>query len=116
MSYDIYMRYKDGRGLIVPSHEDGGTYQLGGNDHGWLNITYNYSYFYYKEIDSKLGIRWLYHKDGATCQPVLEKAIEALGTRKEDDYWLPTPGNAGYALSRLLEWCKLHPEAIFEGD
>jgi hypothetical protein len=29
-----------------------------------------------------------------------------LGVECDDDYWKPTPGNAGYALSVLLSWAK----------
>lgn len=117
MSYDI--RLVDPvteQAVEVSPHEEGGTYQLGGCSYAELNITYNYSYFFRKEIDDTDGIRWLYGKTGATCIPVLTEAIQNLGSIKHDDYWVPTPGNAGHALSILLEWATRYPEAIFDGD
>ncbi|WP_460924221.1 hypothetical protein, partial [Staphylococcus aureus] len=40
-----------------------------------MNITYNYSLFYYEHIDSENGIRWIYGKTGAEVKERLEKAI-----------------------------------------
>jgi hypothetical protein len=31
-------------------------------------------------------------------------------------YWKPTPGNAGYALMRILSWIIQEPDGIFGGD
>src|SRR4029077_6146288 len=36
-----------------------------------------------------------------------------VGTERDDDYWAPTDGNAGYAASILLGWAKQHPEATW---
>ena len=44
-----------------------------------MNITYNYSSFYYKHLDSKKGIRWIFGKTGAKVKKRLEKAIMELG-------------------------------------
>jgi len=46
----------------------------------------------------------------------LQKAISLLGTERDPDYWKATEGNAGYALSILLGWARLHPTAKFGGD
>lgn len=46
-----------------------------------MNITYNYSNFYYKHIDSKKGIRWIYGKTGTQVKKRLEKTIKELGTK-----------------------------------
>lgn len=132
-----------------------------------MNITYNYSKFYYEHIDSELGIRWLYGKTGSEVKERLEKAILNLGIerntspfwgvdyfsgkvdkniiseekkneyRKVEDwdihpdkdylikigylrdggaYWKSTPGNAGYALMRILTWIIQNPDGIFDGD
>ena len=137
-----------------------------------LNITYNYSKYYYEHIDSELGIRWIYGKTGAEVKERLEKAILALGIERNTNpfwqinsdytigqlfnkkplpiseekhieyikvdnwdehpdkqklidinylkdggsYWKPTPGNAGYALMRILTWIIQEPNGIFSGD
>jgi hypothetical protein len=137
-----------------------------------MNITYNYSPFYYKHIDSELGLRWLYGKTGSEVKERLEKAIFQLGIKRNESpfwqidtrytigqlfekvqlpiseeknaeylkvedwdnhpdkdllircgylrnggsYWKPTPGNAGYALMRILSWIIQNPDGIFGGD
>lgn len=137
-----------------------------------LNITYNYSKFYYEHIDSELGIRWIYGKTGAEVKDRIEKAILILGIERNKShfwqintdytigqlfnkkplpipdekhieylkvsnwdehpdreylidikylndggsYWKPTPGNAGYALMRILTWIIQEPNGIFSGD
>ena len=53
-----------------------------------MNITYNYSEFYYKHIDKKKGIRWIYGKTGLKVKKRLEKAIKELGTdRNKTPFW-----------------------------
>lgn len=132
MSYDLGL-YKDDQPVLVKKHEDGGTYVMGGTDRAELNITYNYSWFYYKFLSKRKGLRWLYGKTGKQAIPRLKKAVKELGTHQFTrlpegadpltmnhlsyvDYWAPTPGNAGYALNILLKWAKQHPKAIFNGD
>ena len=115
MSYDIYLR--DGSMIVqVPLHSEGGTYVCGGTIDAHLNTTYNYYPYYREHIDAEEGIRWLYGKTGEETIERLESAIAALGTDRADDYWAPTPGNAGYALSILLSWARMHPDAIWSGD
>src|SRR3990167_8652228 len=114
MSYDITLKY--GRKLAkVDKFEEGGTYVLGGTDEATLNITYNYSLFYYSFLDKKMGLRWLYKKKAKNTIIRLKKAIKKLGICQYKDYWADTPGNAGYALSILLEWAKQHPKAVWGG-
>lgn len=134
MSYDVSLE-QDGKPVKVDQHEEGGTYALGGIEEASLNITYNYSWFYYRYIDKKEGLRWLYGKKAKDCIGILELAVEELGTKqyevqesgfnlmdksthhlKHVDYWAPTPGNAGHALNILLQWAKKYPEAVFSGD
>jgi len=115
MSYDLGLYYDD-KVALVARHEEGGTYVLGGTADAELNITYNYSGFYYQYLDEEKGLRWLYGKTGAETVERLEKAVGILGTCRDDNYWNQTLGNAGYALSILLEWARQHPEAIWEGD
>lgn len=111
VSYWVYLM-KDGSVAEVERHEEGGTYQLGGTDDAALNITYNYSDVY-QLFD--FSIRDLHEKKAEEVIPKLEELVEKLGTRQySDDYWAPTPGNAGYALSILLKWAKQHPDGVFE--
>ena len=115
MSYDLGLYY-DGEPAKVETHSEGGTYVLGGTDEAQLNITYNYSKFYYEVLDRKAGLRWLYGKTGRQTAGRLEHAVELLGTERDADYWKATEGNAGYALSILLAWAKAHPDAVWNGD
>ena len=125
MSYDIDLIGPNGEIVCVGSHEEGVAYVLGGSNRASLNVTWNYSWFYYKFLDTEKGIRWLYGKTCAECIPKLEAALKELdtpdyfgsGTRRyEKDYWAPTTGNAAHALRILLSWSKEHPEAHFDGD
>lgn len=117
MSYDIWLNDQEGQTCRTKNkHQEGGTYCVGGTDECSLNVTYNYAWFYYKFFDEKDGIRWLYGKKAKDCVQKLENCISFLGKDKYRDYWAPTPGNAGYALSVLLEWAKEHPNGIFQGD
>lgn len=115
MSYDLGL-YHNGKPVQVERHQEGGTYVLGGTTAAKLNITYNYSWFFYRFLDEEDGIRWLYGKQAKDTVERLESAIKELGAVKYSDYWAPTPGNAGYALSILLKWAKQHPDAVWEGD
>jgi len=117
MSYDIDLVDSiTEKCVTVPKHEEGGVYAVGGITDASLSITYNYAQYYFDHIDSKDGIRWLYGKKAKNCIKGIEKAVMELGTVRNDDYWKGTPGNAGYALSILLAWARLHPEATFQGD
>jgi hypothetical protein len=78
MSYDIHLEYPDERECLVGNHEGGGTRVLGGTDEAWLNVTYNYSRFFYRNLDDELGIRWLYGKTGQEAGPQLRGAIGRL--------------------------------------
>ena len=119
MSYDIELVDKDGELFESKNKiQEGGTYVMGGTEKTHLNITYNYSWFYYLLINKKYGIRWLYDRKAKDCIKVLENAVDKLGTNISDrcSYWCPTPDNAGYALSILLGWAKEFPEGVFKGD
>ena len=81
----------------------GGTYQVGGCTELWLNITYNYSKFYYREdVFGENGIRTNYGMTGLESIPVLETAS--------------TEGNAKKPLIQLLTMAKMRPDGIWEGD
>jgi len=114
MSHWITLIGKDGKVVEVPVHSEGGTYALGGLPEAELNVTYNYSKFYYQTLNKEEGIRWLNGKKAKEVQAALSLAIHKLGTVQHPDYWRSTRGNAGYALSILLKWAELYPEAKFE--
>lgn len=116
MSYDIYLRDPDGNALTVPSHSTGATIAIGGSETPSLTVTYNYANYFRAELDAELGIRWLYGKTGAEVEERLARAVKTLGTEQAYDHWAATAGNAGYALSILLNWARLHPTAVFNGD
>ena len=119
MSYDIDLCHPiTGEVLELehPHEMHGGTYVLGGTTVMSLNITYNYSEYYYNHIDSELGIRWIYGKTGAETIPVLKKACESLADDVHDDYWEPTEGNAKQALLQLIALAELRPDGVWQGD
>jgi hypothetical protein len=110
MSYDVHLE-SAGNICMVPSHNEGGTYVMGGTNLAMLNITHNYSEVYRL---FNFGITDLDGKKARDVEPLLQKLVTKLGVKKYGkDYWAPTPGNAGYALSILLQWAILYPEATF---
>lgn len=140
MSYDISLRDPIRKETI---HFDtlhqirGGTYAVGGTSEAWLNITYNYSRWYYKEgvfpdnREDYRGIRSIYGLSGADSIPILENAIKTLENMDEDlteeeirryeehdikGYWLPTRENAIKPLYQLLAMAKMRPDAEWDGD
>lgn len=119
MSYDIYLKDDDGEYFNLDDlHNEGGTYTVGGTKETHVNITYNYSWYYYKHLDEKEGIRFLYGKKAKDCIDKLIEAIEPFKDHKpyDKDYWADTPGNCVAPLRKLLTWCKLFPEGVFSGD
>lgn len=132
MSFDIELVDGDGNICCVESHQEGGTYKVGGTSYAKLNVTYNYAWFYYHFLDSENGIRALNGQRAGEWIERLEKAVEVLGDKQYIEYpdgfrlgdktppqgivkyWAPTPGNAGYALSILLGWARQYPDAVFE--
>lgn len=94
----------------------GGTYQIGGCHELWLNITWNYSKFYY-EVDEG-GIPGLNGKTGAESIPILEKMIARIEEKYPDkktdpDYWEPTPGNALKPLYQLIAIARMRPDGVW---
>lgn len=97
---------QDGEGVVVERHSEGRTYALGGTNTAELNVTYNYGkHFRFEET--------LHENKASEVTPILEEAVQRLGTKRDSDYWNPTPGNVGYACSILLAWAKQHPDAVF---
>lgn len=140
MSYDIYLGdpvTKEPLETEVPHMMIGGTYAVGGTKELWLNITYNYARWYYKDgvfantKEESDGIRTIYSLSGAESIPVLQKAITALQAMTEDineeerreyeehgatGYWLPTRENAIKPLYQLLAMAQIRPDGIWRGD
>lgn len=107
MSYWISL--SDENGICeVENHTEGGTIVVGGTTDADLNVTYNYSRFF--------SFRDLHGKTAEETIPTLEKAVEELGTERDENYWASTPGNAGYTCSILLAWAKQHPTATWDVD
>ncbi len=106
---------EDQRGLPCETFVDGGTHFIGVG--GWntceLSITYDYSPHFYRELCRIHGLRCLHGMQAEKTIPALERAVKALGTDRDVDYWNATPGNAGAALARLLEWAKAHPKGFW---
>lgn len=114
MSWNVYLTDSRDGLCKVDTHEEGGTYALGGTDRAELNITYNYSPWYRCYLHPDSGLAWLDGKQASAVADVLRNAIAKLGTKRSRDYWACTKGNAGYALSILLRWAEQHPGAYFE--
>lgn len=112
MSYSVTLKYKSGRIAKVCSHQDGGTIVIGGSDEAWMAVTYNYHIFF-AGVFGDDGLRVLHGKSGAKTVNVLENAVIALGTERDQNYWAKTPGNAGHALNIMLHWAKQRPKAVW---
>lgn len=118
MSYDIELIdpvTKEILELGVPHHMRGGTYAVGGTTEASLNITYNYSKFYY-ELFGEKGIRFLYGKTAAETIPHLKESIALLKDDATGNYWDATEGNAKRALVQLLALAQMRPDGVWQGD
>lgn len=113
MSWWVSLVDADGKLVQVENFSEGGTYAIGGSTEADLNITYNYSPFYYEYLSKRKGLRWLHGKKAKKTITKLAAAVQLLGTERAADYWWKTKGNTGYALSILLRWAKANPEAIW---
>ncbi len=100
--------------LSVESHQEGGIYVVDGSEEADLNVTYNYGQHFRDALNSEDGIKWLHERRAGDCIGRLERAVILLGVYRDKDYWAATPGNAGHALSILLQWARQHPNAYFK--
>lgn len=117
MSYDISLKdpvTKKTIELNEPHFMQGGTYAMGGTKELWLNITYNYSHYYYEAtdkdprfahdevscyysdgtkgpIETEYGIRGIYGKSGAESIPMLEDMIRRITEKyQKNGEWIET--------------------------
>lgn len=140
MSYDIALNdpvTKETINFDMPHQMTGGNYAVGGTTEAWLNITYNYSRWYYKDgvfpakNEEKEGIRTIYGMSGAESISVLENAINTIENMTEDlteeeiqeyadnhagGYWTPTRANAIKPLYQLLAMARMRPDGVWDGD
>lgn len=115
MSFWVYLEEdtEEGQPIAVPNFEEGGTYAVGGSTEAALNVTYNYSVHFYKHIDKDEGLRWLNGKLASEALPRLAVAANALGVKRDKDYWQATEGNAGWTLAILAGWAAMNQKARF---
>lgn len=103
MSWDCYLVDKNGKTVIFnePLDIKGGTYQLGGTQEAWFNITYNYG----KILKNVLGYS-LSDLNGKLVKDTIsdiEKAVSKLSEEdKTENYWDATEYNTKRALEDLL--------------
>jgi hypothetical protein len=140
MSYDVSLVdpvTKETLHTDTPHQMRGGTYALGGTSEMWLNITYNYSRWYYKDgvfptkDGENRGLRSIYGMSGTESIPVLKNAIMVLESLTEDisneerkdseehgatGYWMPTRTNAIKPLYSLLAFAQMRPDGVWDGD
>ena len=112
MSYDIELKdpiTKETIEFDEPHQMKGGTYQIGGTHEAWLNITWNYSEYYYEATENdprffgklpdddendeprNLGIRGIYGKTGAESLKMLADMIYRIDCKyKKDGEWIST--------------------------
>ena len=118
MSYDIELKdpvTKETIEIAEPHFMRGGTYAIGGTHELWLNITYNYSHYYYEAtdgdprfahdevscyyadgtqgpIETQYGIRGIYGKTGAESVQMLKDMIWRIETEYKDKNgeWITT--------------------------
>lgn len=117
MSYDIELKdpvTKETIEIEDAHFMQGGTYQVGGTKQLWLNITYNYSHYYYEAtdgdprfahdevscvyadgregpIETQYGIRGIYGKTGLESVPMLEDMISKIEEKyKKNGEWIST--------------------------
>lgn len=118
MSYDIYLTdpaTSDTIKFAEPRLMVGAIHELGGTTQAWVNVTWNYRPHFLRVLGPN-GIREIYGKSGAETLPLLQAAIEQLGTDVPSDYFEPTEGNARRALEQLRDLAVLRPDGVWEGD
>lgn len=118
MSYDLHIVDPETRETLTgdePHQLHGGTYQVGGSQEAWLNITYNYAPHFYRVLGEK-GIRTVFGMHADASIPVLEAAIAELGDDTSSNYWDATEGNAKKALQDMVALAQRFPQGVWAGD
>ena len=111
MSYEVRLLDPGTRNPVeVPRHKEGGMIALEGLTSAHFSVTYNYSDVY-RIVD--FTVRALDGLKASETIPVLKAIVGRLGTLEHDDYWAPTPGNAGHAMAVCLAWAEAHPDATW---
>lgn len=119
MGYRIYLFDSEGNCVQVPRHNEGTIQQfsadgLAGTTNAEIEITYNYNTIY-TIITGKSLRKLLNGKKARFTIPDLSRVVAVTGTKQyEKDYWADTPGNAGAVIAVLLDWARLHPDAVWE--
>lgn len=86
MSYDIALCdpvTMERININEPHFIRGGTYVVGGTTELWLNITYNYSGYYYEAIEG--GIRSIYGKTGLETINIIADMITSIENKYKDE-------------------------------
>lgn len=117
MSYSISIVDKKTNKTVLVNHDiKGSTYAIGGSNLAEMDITYNYSKYYYDKFGT-YGIRSLYGKPLDEAIKILKKVITSFGdVLPSEDYWKPTKGNAKFALIDLLNLCEITRKAYPNED
>lgn len=116
MSWNVFLVDEERKIYEVKPHVQGGTQEVPISTQAWLNITYNYSDYYStptKAFPNDEGLKWLHGKKASDTIEYLTYIVPVLGTLRDKDYWKCTAGNAGFALSILLEFARQHPNGIW---
>ena len=117
MSYNVSLNHDVGIEQ-VPRHNEGSMQQYGldgreGTVSAEISVTFNYNPIY-QQVTGKSLKEMLNGLPAWVTVRVLTKVVTACGTLKDDDYWKATPGNAGAIAALLLDWARLHPEAMWK--
>ncbi len=113
MGWDISLINPDGGHPVVALHHAGSIITVGGSTSAWMNLTYNYSPFYYKLFPEDMDLKWIRAKKAGDTIEVMRAVLAKLGEETSDSDWDPTSGNAGHALKTLKAWHEQHPDGLW---
>lgn len=114
MGYSVALLDQEGMAVKVSRHHEGSNIILvKGSSEADITVTYNYSK-HFSSIFNEGGLQYLNGKCGRDVIDDLQAGVTLLGTKRNNNYWKSTPGNAGHILNILLTWAKAHPNAKFE--
>ena len=113
MGWDIRLENPDGTRPQVDRHQAGSTIMIGGSTEAWMNLTYNYSPYYYTYFPEDKGLKWLNDKPAGATIEMMQTVLDKLGDAPSDNYWESSAGNAGHALGILISWARQHPTAVW---